>query len=275
MAIPLGCNDMILFVSLVYSSIDIHLEWDSFSRCVRPIHHWLFLSFALVIIFRTTHLLGMRNSAAGGGDFLLDLRQKDTVPRYLAFFTWLLALPAFLLWTLVGTKWLWDVVRETPSCFPTSTHLWFSIFWLALCYIWIVIHAALGAVAWLLERRVRKAEGDLREIEDAEVIERWGQVSQLSGYRALAGPNSAGLKPSEIISLPSYICSPHHLRMKAEQGEDYECSICLYEFKPGDEVRQLGVCDHQFHRSCIDLWLLRNAGCPLCKRSVKSSKVAS
>lgn len=264
---PLGYNDGILLISLLYSSIDIRYEWDSFSQCARPIHQWLFVSFALVITFRLTHVLGMKTATLGSGDFLLDLRQKDTLPRMLASFTWLVALPFFILWTLVGTKWLWDTVRETPSCVPTATHLWFSIFWLALCYVWILIHAALGAVAWLLERRVRKAEVDLRQIEDADVISRWGQVSNLQGYRSLSGSCQTGLSPAEINCLPCF--SVDEGLYEAGIGEDTECPICLHALKPGDTVRQLDVCGHMFHRCCIDLWLLRSADCPLCKRCVR------
>jgi len=267
---PLGYNDGILLISLLYSSLDISYEWDSFSTCRRPIHHWLFMSFALVITFRLTHIVGMKTSTMGSGDFLLDMRQKDTLPRILATFTWLAALPFFIVWTLIGTKWLYETVRETPACVPTSTHLWFSVFWLALCYVWILIHVALGVVAWLLERRVRRAEVDLRQIEDADVISRWGQVSSLQGYRSLSGSSQVGLSPTEITALPSFCCSEG--LHEAGVGEDTECPICLHTLKTGDNLRQIGVCGHLFHKSCIDLWLLRSADCPLCKRSVRNEK---
>jgi len=266
---PLGYNDGILLISLLYSSLDISYEWDSFTTCRHPIHHWLFGSFALVIIFRLTHVLGMKTSTLGAGDFLLDMRQKETLPRILASFTWLIALPFFVLWTLVGTKWLYFTVRETPACVPTSTHLWFSVFWLALCYVWILIHVALGAVAWLLELRVRRAEVDLAQIEDADVISRWGQVSSSQTYRSLSGSTQTGLSPSEITALPCFCCSADD--DEAGVGDDAECPICLHALKTGDSLRQLGVCGHMFHRSCIDLWLLRSADCPLCKRSVRDS----
>lgn len=270
MTVPLGYNDGILFISLLYSSIDIHYEWDSFSQCRQPIHHWLYLSFALVIVFRLTHVLGMKMTP-GPGDFLLDLRQKATLPRVLAAFTWLGALPFFILWTLIGTKWLWETIRETPACVPTLTHLWFSIFWLALCYIWILIHIALGVVAWLLEHRVRKAELDLSQIEDADVISRWGNVSSLSGgYQSLTS-NPKGLSASEINALPSFSCSAG--MHEAGVGEDVDCSICLRTLEPGDSLRQLDSCGHLFHRSCIDLWLLRSCDCPLCKRSVRTDHI--
>lgn len=211
----------------------------------------------------------MKTATLGSGDFLLDLRQKDTLPRLLVSFTWLIALPFFILWTLVGTKWLWVTIRETPSCVPTSTHKWFSIFWLALCYVWILIHTALFGVAWLLERRVRRAEVDLREIEDDDVISRWGQVSSLQTYRSLCGHGQKGLSPTEIAALPSFSCDAG--MYEAGIGADTECPICLHDLKIGDSIRELDVCGHMFHRSCIDLWLLRSSACPLCKRSVKGS----
>lgn len=267
MTMPLGYNDAILLVSLLYSSLDIHYEWDSFSQCAHPIHQWLFTSFAMVIIFRITHVIGMRSAMHTSGDFLLDLRQKETVPRMLASFTWMGALPFFILWTFIGTRWLWETVRKTPTCMPTETHLWFSIFWLALCYVWILIHIALGVVACLLERRVRVAEGHLRQIQDDDVISRWGQVSNLQGYRSLNRSGQTGLSPSEINALPCFSCDDG--LHEAGVREDTECPICLNCLKPGDSVRQLDVCGHMFHRSCIDLWLLRSSDCPLCKRSVR------
>jgi len=267
MSMPLGYNDGILLISLLYSSLDISYEWASFDRCRHPIHHWLVVSFALVITFRLTQLLGMKTMSSGAGDFLLDLRQKDTVPRVLATFTWLCALPFFILWTLMGTRWLYGTVRETPACVPTSTHLWFSCFWLALCYVWIIIHVALGSVAWLLERRVRTAEVNMRQIEDDDVISRWGHVSSSQTFRSLSGSTQKGMSPAEITALPSFQCS----ECLHEEGirEDTQCSICLETVKPGDKLRQLEVCGHLFHRSCVDLWLLRSADCPLCKRGVR------
>ena len=57
-----------------------------------------------------------------------------------------------------------------------------------------------------------------------------------------------------------------------------ECAICLTNFAPGDEVREL-PCGHVFRKACIDEWLLKRgrlkpdaqqivagmASCPLCK----------
>lgn len=272
MAQSLCYNDGILFASLLYSCVDLHWEWASFDNCSKPVHHWLLTSYACVIGFRAMHLLGTRSSPGAGeldpngfadpaGTFLLDLRQKGAVPRTLTVLTWTVALPFFVLWTGLGSSWLWDVMQKTPQCMPSQTHLWFAGCWLALCYVWIFVHLALGAVAWTLERRVRLAEGELRAIEDDDVRDRWGQVSQISGYQELEGGRStgSGLKPAEIHALPC----------ETALGSDLECSICINNFQKGDMVRRLPECGHTFHKSCIDLWLLRCADCPLCKRSVR------
>jgi hypothetical protein len=276
----LGFNDALLLGSLLYCCADLLCEWDSFSSCSKPIHRWLLVSYGCATGFRLVHLLGSSAAASSGAadqsrganEFLLDLRQKGTVARLLVTFTWTLALPFFAFWTMLGTAWLWEVAAETPDCLPSTTHVWFTAFWLFLCYIWIIIHAGLGVVALVLERRVRRAEGSLREIEDDEVRQRWGEVSQISGYRSLTDPVApgagGGLSPADIKCLPCETLTGSESLLAVAQCE---CPICIMDLGPGDTVRCLPGCGHTFHRSCIDLWLLRRADCPLCKQDVSAS----
>jgi len=289
MAHGMTYNDTVLFLSLVYSCADVVMEWGTFSTCSRPIHMWLVTSYCSVLIFRLAHVTGTLAAAAasgaagqaGGegradavGDFLLDLRQKGLMPRAAAAFIWAVALPGFTVWTVLGTWWLWTITQETPQCMPSETHFWFSALWLALCYAWIVIHTALGVAAWILERRVRRAEVELRELEDDDVRSRWGQVSQISSYTALAGaagPSAGeGLSPAAIKALPAA-----REITGEEAASGCECPICLTELQEGDMVRRLPGCGHNFHRSCIDLWLLRRADCPLCKGRVATDGAAT
>ncbi|CAN1150482.1 Putative RING-H2 finger protein ATL19 [Linum perenne] len=51
--------------------------------------------------------------------------------------------------------------------------------------------------------------------------------------------------------------------------DEKECSICLEEFKGEEECRVLKVCEHIYHRVCIDLWLNTENHCPLCRGSVR------
>eukprot|EP00930_Biecheleria_cincta_P029522 TRINITY_DN2052_c0_g5_i1.p1 TRINITY_DN2052_c0_g5~~TRINITY_DN2052_c0_g5_i1.p1 ORF type:complete len:269 (+),score=38.73 TRINITY_DN2052_c0_g5_i1:125-931(+) len=262
----LGKNDALLFISLTYCMFDLMYDsWDTFGSCSRPIHHWLLVSYMCVIGFRLLHFMGFQaTDSSTETHFLLDMRQKSTASRLLYGFTWLVALPFFVLWTLAGTFWLKDVMQKTPQCVPSTTHLVFSGLWLLLSYGWIIVHVALAVIACMMERQVRRREADLLEIADADSLARWGQVDRLSGYTALSKNACTGLSPTEIKALPSSTWT----RCCAED----ECSICLNNIETNESVRCLPICGHTFHRSCIDLWLLRSADCPLCKTCVQGGE---
>jgi len=275
-------NDLVLLGSLLYSGIDIVFDWDAFSSCHRPMHGWLLVSYAIVVACRCLHMVGKRNQQADGGDFLLNLRQKGTVAKVVLSAMWLVAMPVFTLWTFVGTWWLYETMHYTPRCLPTGAHTWFMVMWQALSYAWILVHAVLGGVAGLLEGRLRRAEGDLRQIVDADVLARWGDgFTQLPGYNSLPHRMSAfgaddslgGLTAAEILSLPG-VASYEEKAVSCESCSTCDCPICLAGFQQGESVRTLGGCGHCFHRCCIDLWLLRSSECPLCKRNVNSKDKA-
>ncbi|KAL3515707.1 hypothetical protein ACH5RR_022609 [Cinchona calisaya] len=44
-----------------------------------------------------------------------------------------------------------------------------------------------------------------------------------------------------------------------------ECVVCLESFKIGEQCRLLPICNHRFHVSCIDSWLLKTPSCPVCR----------
>ncbi|XP_060048818.1 RING finger protein 215 isoform X4 [Erinaceus europaeus] len=48
-----------------------------------------------------------------------------------------------------------------------------------------------------------------------------------------------------------------------EPGGD-TCAVCLDDFRPKQWLRVL-PCKHEFHRDCVDPWLLQQQTCPLCK----------
>jgi len=251
-------NDAILLLSLGYSSVDIMFEWGNFRGCIQPIHWWLLVSYCFVIAFRVSHLLGKSQVDRESEDFLLNLRQQKTIPRVLVKITWLLLLPVFMVWTITGSIWFKDVMTHTPECLPMGAHPWFIGFWQVLSYLWIVVHVVFCLLAVDYERRIRSAENDAREVEsDADVLQRWGRMSEFSSYGTVTAPwvKKRGLSANEIKKLP---CVEHY-------GSPMECSICLNDVVQDESVRYLPGCGHLFHKSCIDLWLLRRADCPLCK----------
>jgi len=264
----IGLNDAVLILSLLYLSVDIQYEWEGFSTCHQPIHKWLLVSYGLIVVSRLIYIAGTLFSIRESGDFLLNLRQKSAGLRILSSLTWLILVPFFTFWSALGTHWIAEIRANTPECLPTGVHLWFLVVWQILSYMWIMIHCGLGAVAWFLEYRLRNAEGNLQQIEDFDVLARWGPVSQLQGYTSLPCSGAKGLSAKEINGLPC-ACVPEN---SCAEKVTEECPICLICLAPGDAVRQLGSCGHTFHRPCIDLWLLRRAECPLCKRKVKGGQ---
>ena len=57
-----------------------------------------------------------------------------------------------------------------------------------------------------------------------------------------------------------------------EKGDTPQCYVCLGDFAPGEEIRELPC--HRFHRACIDRWLLRSSRhCPTCRARVPAVDV--
>lgn len=249
--------DFVLLTSHVFLMLDLTFDWDSFGGCARPVHYWLFASYALMLISRVVLFAGTHLNGGGSGHFLLNARQKDSTSKFVFGLMWGILLPISTVWHVIGTVWLWDVRSHSPGCMTaTSNHFWVMITWQVLGYLWFIVHCRIGFVAWLLERRVRAVEDDLRQVSDDDMLSRWGHTAEhVQDYTALRGQKqSAGLRPAEI----------HALRCDEFSGDSTECSICLASVDVGNHVREL-TCGHVFHRSCIDLWLLRSSACPLCK----------
>lgn len=54
----------------------------------------------------------------------------------------------------------------------------------------------------------------------------------------------------------------------ADAGKDYgggECPVCLTAFVDGEVIREVKVCKHLFHDSCIEVWLRAHSNCPVCR----------
>ncbi|XP_072231499.1 E3 ubiquitin-protein ligase RNF43 isoform X2 [Leuresthes tenuis] len=49
------------------------------------------------------------------------------------------------------------------------------------------------------------------------------------------------------------------------------CAICLEEFQDGQHLRIIS-CAHEFHKDCVDPWLLQHRTCPLCMHNIMGSE---
>ncbi|KAJ4958422.1 hypothetical protein NE237_025533 [Protea cynaroides] len=94
-----------------------------------------------------------------------------------------------------------------------------------------------------------------------------------SNHRRLPS-NSAtnGLDPSIIDTFPTLVYSSVKDLRESKRG--LECAICLVEFQDNDEIRLLTVCNHVFHRNCIDEWFGNHTTCPLCRKSLLPPEIS-
>ncbi|KAI3467169.1 hypothetical protein Pfo_023832 [Paulownia fortunei] len=76
-------------------------------------------------------------------------------------------------------------------------------------------------------------------------------------YQSFFHPNGVGL-------LPEYVDDLNVMRYEndSESGESEECAVCL--------------CDHLFHRACLDRWLgYGHMTCPLCRNNLRLPPVSA
>eukprot|EP00268_Persea_americana_P016337 TRINITY_DN17736_c0_g1_i1.p1 TRINITY_DN17736_c0_g1~~TRINITY_DN17736_c0_g1_i1.p1 ORF type:complete len:167 (+),score=25.15 TRINITY_DN17736_c0_g1_i1:82-582(+) len=76
-----------------------------------------------------------------------------------------------------------------------------------------------------------------------------------------------GLKPVAVASLPIMEFNKEAFCSR----DDPHCSICLEEYRDKELLRTLPRCGHNFHHSCIDMWLQKQSTCPVCRLSLQDS----
>ncbi|KAH7648340.1 hypothetical protein FG379_000264 [Cryptosporidium bovis] len=260
----IGVNDAILGFAFLYSSVDLISQWDTFSTCCHPIQLWLIISYITIVLFRIIHYIS--SYLTEGSDEILPYSSTSGAPFWLNLSVICLLFPFFLSWTVVGTIWITNIQSKTPTCLARNgtSHPWFLIFWLVLCYLWIVAYTTFIGLSLFFEFRVRRAEEDLLLLENDEVVRRWGRLRLLADYGIHFIRH--GLTPLEISAIPVKIINKETLE------QNNPCSICIEDFKINEEYRTLPACGHSFHKTCIDAWLLRNAICPNCKTLVRYGK---
>lgn len=210
MAQQVSSPNVVLFLALSYLCFDLVADWGGCGRCPKPVHKWLLASYVLLALLLAVGLLATILSSGQAGHFLLHARPKGAVMKLIFSATWLVLVPLFTAWSALGTVWAWDVVTRAPDCVPSSMHLAFLVVWQVVSWAWIIFYVGMGAMSSLAERRVRRAEQDLRDLEDPDVVARWGHIGTLDGYTSLPAQMAKdGLTPAQIRRLPGVVARTH------------------------------------------------------------------
>jgi len=70
-----------------------------------------------------------------------------------------------------------------------------------------------------------------------------------------------------IDSMPTRVITTEEEAQGSAEEADVCCVICLDNYCEGDMIRTL-PCSHEFHKSCIDPWMMERFTCPLCKYDI-------
>jgi hypothetical protein len=78
------------------------------------------------------------------------------------------------------------------------------------------------------------------------------------------------LYPDVVVHATQEIINNASEERMLETDIDNDCAICQDHMRQGELTRILTVCQHQFHRACIDNWLLNESViCPTCRHDIR------
>jgi len=82
--------------------------------------------------------------------------------------------------------------------------------------------------------------------------------------------NISALYEDVIIHATQEMINEASQEQTLEVDLDDSCAICQDRMRQGELVRRLTGCQHEFHRSCIDNWLLNESViCPTCRHDIR------
>ncbi|CAL9177624.1 unnamed protein product [Musa hybrid cultivar] len=95
---------------------------------------------------------------------------------------------------------------------------------------------------------------------------RSGRLYSVAVYDASdAAPVPAGLSAAEMKGLPMF---EYSVMSASSPLRPPICAVCLEGFNEGERCRALPPCGHVFHAPCVDEWLVRSPGCPICRARI-------
>ncbi|KAF4673460.1 hypothetical protein FOL47_010512 [Perkinsus chesapeaki] len=166
----------------------------------------------------------------------------------------------YYVWLGCVTALLWLTPITVPHSVQFAKTLWRHIM---LNIASLVFHrvACVSLFYWLMESEFKRGI-------PADVLDKFTDVSVYhKGWLSSV--------EKEVEESPKATTVEDRMVVKDHMYTDNECSICYADFQDGDKIRGLR-CGHDFHASCVDVWLLEHHNrCPLCLSLVGPAAVGS
>ncbi|XP_043198817.1 E3 ubiquitin-protein ligase ZNRF3-like [Amphibalanus amphitrite] len=150
------------------------------------------------------------------------------------------------------------VSRQRADAEPAAAAPAFTYFDIALFVVFFLLICLLSGVVLYKIRNRRHRDPALRLAKSV--------LHHIPTRRFAGGVGGGTPRPGRPRCLSAHSPEPpagHKPRLEEPEG----CTICLDEYRPGQELRVL-PCRHEFHRGCVDPWLISRRTCPLCTYNI-------
>jgi len=224
-------------IACTVSAVFLCMYWERCSGCDRPLRWWLLIQALLQAVqvpVRLVTLITVRTVHRAEGDLEATMKSLTASPAWFASKTSSLVLYG---WFILGFVW-WVHSTDCAGCAGMGV-LTGGVMVLS------VARAAVTLVAFTMLFPQTEQEFDTQEVPSKVEGATSRQINALALVRYPGTPSQEGWLD---IGEPS-------------------CAVCISDFSTGELLRQL-PCRHNFHKCCIDKWLLRNKRCPLCMSAI-------
>ncbi len=249
--------DYVLFVVYGYLILDVIINWNEYKNCKSPIHVFLLSTFLSVIIHKI--VLSLKVAP--------DL--PDLAKKCLDFFFYFMMTPGFITITVLGIYWQIKNSNETPGCIPKERmpHViyWWIILLIILDLFLLLITVAKIVDKWrifVFRRRIRRLVNAIDDIDD-QVLNQF--LLNMNQDEATLN-DRVGLTIGEIEKLPQKAFNDNQPGL-----QDNSCVICFEDYIVGQNITSLPGCEHTYHSTCVNTWLLKNPLCPFCRSNVRNN----
>eukprot|EP00252_Welwitschia_mirabilis_P026569 TRINITY_DN8765_c0_g1_i1.p1 TRINITY_DN8765_c0_g1~~TRINITY_DN8765_c0_g1_i1.p1 ORF type:complete len:206 (+),score=46.57 TRINITY_DN8765_c0_g1_i1:344-961(+) len=109
----------------------------------------------------------------------------------------------------------------------------------------------------------------IEELLNGRFIQQQVHVSEMTYedfFGILGETDHQGLSGIYLENLPAFIVTKEN--NKDTFGDDICCTICLQDLQQGEKARSLPHCQHTFHMTCVDKWLIRHGSSPICRQDI-------
>ncbi|KQK03287.1 RING-H2 finger protein ATL39 [Brachypodium distachyon] len=136
-----------------------------------------------------------------------------------------------------------------PACCSTTSYL--EVLGISFASLLIILFVLCMIRCYLMRRAVNR-------------VTVGASASASTAASTAAKKRPTGLSKAAIAALPKF----EYRGTGDDEGDRWECAICLCAMADGEVARQLPGCMHLFHRACVDMWLVAHTTCPVCRAEV-------